>query len=182
MNARRFLPLLAVACLLVFASPIQGQPYTESMTLTLQGINGLEVIVEDVDDDAKEGGLSLENLRIYVEMRLRQARITILDQSETAEDARQAYFYVAINVKKITFERGDWVGWAYNIDLSVNQMACIEGFDTGPLSRAHSCNFFTTWDLSGMSVTGEDSLSSSVREDLAVLMDMFLNDHLKMNP
>ncbi len=145
---------------------------------SLAGLEGLKVVVEDLPQRTRQGGLTEDVLRPYLEMRLRQARIPVLSRDEWMASERQPYLY--LNVIAIRTAAG---GWTYSLGLDVNQNACIKGGVEGQglLALAGGCSTFRTWHEAGLYTTGQP-LPDSVRGNLAELMDQFVNDYLTVNP
>ena len=170
MKVRAF--ALVAACLLAISSPVAAQA-TERESLA--GLDGLYVLVENLNSEALEGGLTREALQTYLEMRLRQARIPILSEGEAVANRRAPRVY--LNVLASRPVPGLWV---YKIGLYVMQRACIVGWPEG---LAGGCfPSVTTWGLSTLHMTPEQRLPTPVREDVATLMDMLVNDYLAVNP
>ncbi len=137
----RALPL-AVACLLAITSRTAGQD-ADLARESLAGLDGLWLVVEKLDDEAQEGGLTSDALQTYLEMRLRQARIPVLSEDEWSASERRSYLYLNVHGLRV-------VGvWFYRLDLRIKQRACIEGWPEGPeglLALRGGCSLFTTWD------------------------------------
>ncbi len=86
---------LAAACLLAIASRTAAQGTTRIEELeSLAGLDGLFVVVESLDDEAQEGGLTRDALQAYLEMRLRQARIPLLSKAAWWEAERKPTLYL----------------------------------------------------------------------------------------
>ena len=143
MTARAF--PLALACLLAVPSRTAGQDVSLERE-SLAGLDGLYVLVDDIDEDGQEGGLTRGALRTYLEMRLRQARIPILSEDEFLALERSPRLYLSVTT--LSTAAG---GWTYSLDLNVDQYACIKGGMEGQglLALTGGCSMFTTWDTGG---------------------------------
>ncbi len=91
MKARAF--SLAAACLLAITSRTAGQEL-DWQTEALRGLDGLEVVVENLPDPAHEGGVTRDALKTYLEMRLRQARLPVLSHHEWLASERHPTLYL----------------------------------------------------------------------------------------
>ncbi len=71
---------LAVLALLsaTLVSPLVGQEDDESARKTLAGLTRIYVVVEHIPDEAQRDGLDTTQIRTDVELKLRQAGITVL--------------------------------------------------------------------------------------------------------
>ena len=175
MKARTF--PLAAACLLAITSRTAGQEL-DRQTEALRGLDGLEVVVENLPDPANEGGVTRDALKTYLEMRLRQARLPVLSHHEWLASERHPTLYLIVVASRTAG------GWAHKLSLQVKQHACIRGYMEGPeglLLPPRGCSRFMTWDVSALTTT-TDNLADDVRRNLAKLMDRFLNDYLAANP
>ncbi len=75
---------LAVLALLsaTLVSPLVGQEDDESARKTLAGLTRIYVVVEHIPDEAQRDGLDTTQIQTDVELKLRQAGITVLTQQE----------------------------------------------------------------------------------------------------
>lgn len=166
---------LAAACLLAITSRTAAQD-VDVEAEWLRGLDGLYVIVQEPNDQEQEGGLTREALQTYLEMRLRQARIPVLSETEWEESERKPYLYLNIRALPVSG------GWTYSIGLEVKQLACIEGvMETEKEGRLALCSLLTTWDA-GALYTTPDNLADSVRRNLVEPMDQLVNDYLAVHP
>jgi hypothetical protein len=174
MKARAF--PLAAACLLAITSWSAGQE-VDLERESLAELDGLHVLVEDLSESAQSGGLTVDALQTYLEMRLREARIPVLSKEEWLASQRQPVLYLSVT----TISIGG--GWAYMILLQVRQIACIKGGVEGQglLALARGCFLFTTLHRGALYSTGQP-LPDAVRGRLAQLMDELVNDYLAVNP
>src|SRR2546430_11830828 len=75
--------LAALALLSAAAvSPLVGQGDNDGTRATLAGLTGVYVLVEHIDDDAQRDGLDTLQVRTDVEVKLRQASISVLSEEE----------------------------------------------------------------------------------------------------
>ena len=67
---------------------------------SLRGLQGVEVVVEEIKSDAQRDGLSQESIRAAVELILRSKGIRILTQAERSETPSKPYLYVSVGTDK----------------------------------------------------------------------------------
>src|SRR5690349_16556496 len=91
------------ALVLLFAtgtSPLVGQGDNEYTRKTLAGLTGVYVSVENIPDEAQHDGLDTTRIRTDVELKLRQAGITVLTRPEWLSTAAAPYLYVNVQAIK----------------------------------------------------------------------------------
>ena len=112
----------------------------------------MNLVVEDLGDDASRIKLTGESIQATVESRLRSARLYASPHMDT-------YLYVNINV----------VGNAYSMSLSFKKL----------VEDPYSINLFpaTTWRIGGTG-TGD---AAWILSHLSQMMDEFLVEYLKVN-
>ena len=99
------LPVLSVALI------VTGRPVHAADVDTLKGLRSLIVLIEDVAPEAKDDGLTVEDLRSEVEGQLRDAGLQIRG------DATES-LYININAHRIGTRDGRYM---YNIEVRVSQ-------------------------------------------------------------
>ena len=67
---------------------------------SLEGLPGVEVVIEKINPDAQADGLSEEAIRTAVELILRSNGIRVLTQSEFMTTPSGPYLYVMVNSMK----------------------------------------------------------------------------------
>jgi hypothetical protein len=120
---------------LTLSWPTVGFTFTADKRDTLRGLSEVSVLIEYLPDDVEREGLSRENLKRDIEVRLKQAGLRVLTILEIANSPGAPYLYVA--VYPIT---GPSVNLnAYAIGLTLKQLV--------QLSRNPTTEFFaTTWE------------------------------------
>ena len=164
--------LLRLMVVVVLLSGLGSQAWAaESRLDSLKGVKNLSVLVEHLNDKAKEAGLTNEDLQTTAELRLRAAGITVISDAEAlASKEWIPYIYVDVNLMKIP----DREQYAYSIVVECMQAA-----------RVISNKAFTiavTWDTKGMGVSGSSRTKQTIKEKVADLCDKFANDFLSVNP
>ncbi len=115
----------------------------------------VNLVVEGLDNDAKEIGLTTKRIRVTVESRLRGARIY----------RENTYPYVYVNVIV--------VGAAFSIDVDFERMLVRDG--AGHLGKWYA----TTWARSRTGTHGGNA--GYILQSVAELIDEFINEYLRVN-
>ena len=130
---------------------------------TLKGLKAVNLTVERIDPEAEKDGLTKSQLQTDVESRLRQAGISVDHLSDE-------YLYVDVNTLK--GERGVY---SYSVHVEFHQSVM--------LVRDPKIIYYgaATWSVGRMGTVGSGHLRE-VREDVAALVDQFINAYLEQNP
>jgi hypothetical protein len=143
--------LMALICLDVSMAQTRDQQRD-----SLQGLQGVEVVIESLRPDAETDGLSQEAIRTAVELILRSRGIRVLTRSESLRTPAAPYLY------------------AYAVTVEVMQKVSLA-------QRSQQTMSATTWEKGGVGTTSHsnirmviDSVESKVKE--------FANDFLAANP
>src|SRR5512136_3071373 len=105
MNFMRIL-VFAVAFLIPsFFLPLNSFPL--SCEECLKGLEGVEVLVEEVKAELEDYNLTAIQIQTNVEAKLREAEIKVLskEENEKAQPLRKPYLYVKINSHKLPWKR-----------------------------------------------------------------------------
>ena len=130
---------------------------------SLRGISAVRVVVEDVDSDAAKDGLTTEQLRTDVELRLRRAGLKVDSENYLLP-------YVYVRVQTINNEGL----YACGVEVSLTQWV------TAKIS--HADVLAKTWSVNGIAIVGASKMSAGVRGNVADFVDKFLNAWLEVNP
>jgi hypothetical protein len=136
---------------------------------SLQGLRGVEVVIESLRPDAQADGLSQEAIRTAVELILRSNGIRVLTRSESLSTPAAPYLYVKVS----TYNHSSDL-YAYAVTVDVMQKVSLA-------QRPHYMMSATTWERGAVGTTGHsnirmviDSVESKVKE--------FASDFLAANP
>ncbi len=149
--------VVVVALLLAPARAAQSDIERENLT----GIRDVNVVVEDMAEDAEAAGLTRRALRTAVERHL-ESRGVPLGNSRQAADL---YINVATH-------QGTTGLYAYYARVSVQQLATIEGNQL----RAR----VDTWARASLGAVGEANLPQ-VEQVVIQLVDLFCDDYFEVN-
>lgn len=158
------LPLLMVICLLL---PGVSNAFSHDQK-ALVGLKGVFVLVENIRPEAERLGLTQDQIKTDVELRLRKAGLTVLTQKEAYGVPGQPALYVNVN----TAIRPGSGHCAFGITVELCEKVIVErGFKT----------WGATWDTSTVGTVGIDNIRD-LRGLVGDLVDKFINDYLAANP
>src|SRR2546427_13051688 len=101
-------------------SPLVAQGDNEGTRATLAGLTGVYVLVENIPDEVQRDGLDTTQIRTDVELKLRQAGITVLTQQEWRSTAAAPVLYVNVQVIKNPANL-----YAYSADVELRQRVTL---------------------------------------------------------
>jgi hypothetical protein len=157
---------VVLACLMT--SPLLADD--ETARSTLKGLRVLKVVVENLPEYAERDGLVRDTVQTDVELKLRQAGITV---SSDASVRSQATVYVNVNPLKLS---GPSSGlYAYSVSLELTQPVRLIR-DPGVWAVA------STWKARGSVGTVGGGNLSRIRDSVRDATDEFINDYLAVNP
>ena len=137
---------------------------------SLAGLQGIAVVVEQIDQKAKMSGLTGEALKADTEMKLRQNGIKVFSEQQRLQEPGMPSLYINVNVvvrEEIEFS-------AANIHVAFKQFVLLKRDPTNACLAA-------TWEA-GDILTGKPADLIGVRENVKALIDQFINDYLAANP
>jgi hypothetical protein len=85
--------ILVLAFCVLAAAPALASGKVERESLS--GLDGVDVTIERLDDDAKAAGLEENRLRTAVELKLRQSGVRVFTQAESLKTNRMAGLIVS---------------------------------------------------------------------------------------
>jgi hypothetical protein len=142
----------------------------------LKGLEGVEVLVEEVKGELENYNLTAIQVQTDVEAKLRAADIKVLskEENEKVQPLRKPYLYVKINSQKLPWKREVF---AYNIEIALKQVVALPG-QPKPVRKPF---YAPTWykNIFG-AVTPKDF--SEIREGVHQLTDKFIKAYLAENP
>ena len=158
-----------LGCLLGLAGRETWAQDNEDTRATLRGVEGVLVFVEDLGDDVEHAGLTRQQIRTDVELRLRKAGIRILTEAERV--GMPGAPWLSVNV--IVYLHPDTRLAAFRIDVSLQQLA----FLATDGSRA----LVSTWSVGETGIVGRRRLFD-LRNDVKDQVDAFVNAYLRVHP
>ncbi|MGA2267560.1 MAG: hypothetical protein ABSH44_03720 [Bryobacteraceae bacterium] len=153
---------------LLLAASVATAVDNEFTRKSLKGLKGVNVLVEPLEAEVEQGGLTKTSIQTDVELRLRQAGITVLTDAENLAAPGSPYLYIVV----LTFR-----GPQYNYSIGVELCQSVR------LERDPSIQIFgaTTWSVAGIGGVSRNN-PRAIRDDIKDYVDMFINAYLSVNP
>ena len=130
---------------------------------SLIGLAELNVVIQDLDDNAKVGGLTVSQLQTDVELRLRQAGLRV---NTTALE------FLHVRVTALGPTAAGEVTW--KVDVELQQPVII--------MRTKEATTGTTWHASSIALSSSPAfIPLNVSGKVRAFVDAFLNDWLSVN-
>jgi len=136
---------------------------------TLRGVEGVEVVVENLKPEVERAGLTRQQLQTDVELQLRQAGIPLVTSAERVHVPGQPFVAVAVHV----VPRADGLLAAYAITVEVYQGASLE---TAAVKATVS-----TWSVGKTGSIGLPLLDT-LRDSVKDAVEHFIDAYLSVNP
>jgi len=145
--------------------------------IPFHGLNAVAVFVENIDPEAIKDGLSAEQIKTDVELRLRKAGIKVVPAEKCLPLPTSPYLYIIVNTVK--FISG--LEYVYGTSVQLKQVAVI---DRGKTVKPQKASLWViTWEKNdGVGITFVEDLVGNVREHINDKVDMFIDDYLAENP
>jgi hypothetical protein len=157
-----------------FFAPENSFPF--SCAECLKGIEGVEVLVEEVKADLENYNLTAIQIQTNVEAKLREAEIKVLskEENEKVQPLRKPYLYVKINSHKLPWRREVI---AYSIEIALKQLVTLPA---QPQSERKPF-YAPTWykNIVGAAIPKD---FAEIRDGVNLLMDKFIEAYLTANP
>jgi len=142
----------------------------EMEPISMRGLTGVYVTVEETEPGAEEHGLTTAQLQADVESRLRKARIRVLTEEEWNSAPGGPCLSVAVNTSKLV-ERDTYV---YSVRMKLMQQVTLE---RSPIISLWA----TTWDEAALGGADTEDLRD-VRRAVSALLRTFIRDYRAENP
>ena len=134
-----------------------------SDTKSLQGLQAIGVVVEDITSEGRRTGLTSQQIKTEVELELRKVGIRV-------DESVDEFLYVVTNI----IEAEEIDHFVYSLELSVEQPVTLE--------RDSSFLVAITWTQGYVGIISQDRARNTIRESIRYLVGIFLNDYLAVNP
>ncbi len=171
MSYKKYSLVLIFMCLTFFisVSPIHPSD-SELARLSLKGLQGIPVLIEELPPEFKEAGLTEYQVQTDVELKLRKAGIKVLSEMDDAPGNPSLYIQI-------------WGTKSKNLPDSFSVIFGIELQQKVLLFRDHHLILWApTWGLSNWGLIPETNFTQRVREKIKDLTDRFINAYLSVNP
>lgn len=140
----------------------------EYTRITLRGLPGVMVIVENVGEDAEAAGLNSEELEKEIEHRLGKAAIPVIPHDQWRDTGGRPWLYVSVNTIKHP------TGYFFSVDLQLKQEVALRRQPSTVTSSA-------TWEIGSVGFVGRRNLHAHVSESVGKFLDAFINDYAVAN-
>jgi len=164
----RVIASAAVVLQLLAVAPLPVRATTPSEVRSLRGLQGVEVVVENPDDDARMLGLSSEQLQGDAVARLRDSGVRVLTADDRAPGRPWLYLRVFV------LRSANLPIVSYYVTAQLRQDATL---DRNPDLRLGA----TTWDVAVGGLAGTSAFAGAVRETVRTAADRFAADFLTVN-
>ena len=155
-----------VALVVLLLLPGVSQALTDEQK-ALGGLKGLYVSVDDIQPEVKRLGITKDQIKTDVELRLRKAGVKVLTEKECTATPGSPFLYVNVNTNIVPTS----AIFSYAISVGLKEAVMLNR-DMGVSA--------TIWERT---VVGniEKSKISKIRETIGDGVDIFLNDYLAAN-
>lgn len=137
---------------------------------SLIGLPGVNVLVEQIGSEAEKDGLTVDQIRTDVELRVRKAGIRVFNDEELSQIPGAPFLYVNVSVIKTEDRR-------YICSTAVKLLQHVT------LLRDNSISLYgTTWDVGGFGLVAVNHMPRFIRDGVADEVDRFINAYLSVNP
>lgn len=167
---RNFVALVLMLALCTRPLIAQSSSSIEAQVLAkpFRDVGTLAVLVESLGPDARKAGVSEDELKAFVELKLRQAGITVRDIG--AHSLESPYVYVNINL--MYHEQIDHLSYSARISLQ----------QTVRLLRNDSTLTAGTWEKESIAIVRREKAHGHIKDTVDTLLTFFLNSYLSANP
>jgi hypothetical protein len=175
MNTGKKIAILAFAISIPFLfSP--SKSFSLSCMESLKGLEGVEVLIEELKPDLEDFNLTMIQIQADVELKLRMGGIEVLskEENEKIQPLRKPYLYIKINSYKMPRRKGSF---AFNIEIALNQQVVLREHSTFLKKPFYAPTWYTSFVGA---VSGEKV--PEIRDVVKDLTDKFINAYLTANP
>jgi hypothetical protein len=153
---------------LLFASAWTTQAQSLLGRETLKGLRGFSVIIEEIKSNESNSGLTQDEIRTDVELRLRKAGVRILTKEERYRTSGMPW--IGVTVTMYVFEQVR----SYDVKVEVWQEVNL-----AQNGERHAAITYRTSGLLGITSRSD---FRNIRDAVGDQIDVLLNDYLTMNP
>jgi hypothetical protein len=163
--------VIAILMALIGFDPSLADAATPEQRESLRGLQGVEVVIEDIKSDAQADGLSQEALRTAVELILRSRGIRVLTPSERSAMPSKPYLYVHVGTDKNSLGQ-----YAFNARVELHQAVSL-------VHRSQHIVLAPTWSTPDKFRTvGQQTMRMWIINSIEPLVREFVDDFRAVNP
>jgi hypothetical protein len=162
--------LVAITVAFMFCSTLMAQGDDETTRNSLKGLTGIAVEVSPIDVNAEKDGLSKDQIRTDVELRLRSAGIKVLTLQESLLAPGVPYLNIMLDALKSRASKT----WVIALEVSLRQGVALTRDPKVVVVG-------TTWNAEGVAVVGTTKIAQT-RDSIRDLVDKFITAWQSVNP
>ena len=163
--------VMAILIALIGFDPSLADAAPPEQRESLRGLQGVEVVIEDIKSDAQADGLSQEALRAAVELILRSRGIRVLTPSERSAMPSKPYLYVHVGTDKNSLGQ-----YAFNARVELHQAVSL-------VHRPQHIVHAPTWSTPDKFRTvGQQTMRMWIINSIEPLVREFVDDFRAVNP
>ena len=165
-NLRFFLSAALFACSIAPAAASDS----EIDRASLKGLQGVFVLVEDLNPPEEEAGLKAADIQADAEQQLKAAGIPLLSKAQNLDTPGMPTLYVSVSVASSTATDV----WPFSIDVNLEQQATLKRSPDTFVPTA------VTWHVGSLGAVDKSNIRS-VRERVNEQVAKFVNAYFKVN-
>lgn len=165
-NTRFFLP----AALLLWSIAPAAASDSEIDRATLKGLQGVFVLVEDLNPPEEQAGLKTADIQTGAEQQLKAAGIPLLSKEQNIQTPGMPTLYISVSVA--TSPATDL--WPFSIDVNLEQQATLKRSPDTFVPTA------VTWHVGSIGAVDKSNIRS-VRDRVSEQIAKFVNAYNKVN-
>jgi len=167
MHTRAFFTLAALVGFILICGNTYAFFDSKHTRLTLKGLKGVFVLVEDLNEEVVKDGLTRDDIRTDVEQKLRLAAIPVFSQEESYKEPGVAILVIFANIGKQAKR-----SYVCYIQVSLTQdVTLVRSPDVKTIGQ--------TWSTGGI---GWGMELKDIRDRIKHYVGEFINAYLSVNP
>lgn len=162
--------LLIIGILLAFSEVSFSTPESSNLSESgsvFEGLNDLSVLIEGFGPNEIKSGISEEELKSVIELKLRQNRIRVRNANTRAYEGASIY----ININLVYLEKIDH--FVYSVDVALLQAVKIVSNDNWIVAK--------TWSKGTTGINSANDIKQEVLSAIDSRLVIFLNSYLEAN-
>lgn len=140
----------------------------------LRGLQGVNVIVEGLQPEMEEAGITKKAIQTKVELRLRTLGIKVLSETERLQTPGRPYLYLNLNSVFYKNDIGQLIRCSYSLELSLHEIVLLKR------DKSKECDA-AIWDKGFCGSVGIRYIDE-IYDSILNFVDTFCNDYLAANP
>ena len=136
---------------------------------SLRGLNGVHVLVADLDTEDEIYGLDTAQIRKDIDDMLRAAGINVLTREEAMRTPGIPCLYVNVDTMK-----GSDGFYAYSTTVELLQGVYL-------IRNPDIRTYAETWSTGVKGIAAEPNLKQTIQDDLRDILDVFINNYFSVN-